>query len=77
MRSTIPSHPLAPLRQDHPGAVPPADLPSAAEVLTIIQFGFPRSYHLNDGMGPDLACPGRPARIPWGSLLEMTDRRVG
>jgi len=28
-----------------------SDLPSAAELLTIAQFGFPRTYHLNDGMG--------------------------
>jgi hypothetical protein len=28
---------------------------SVAEVLTIQQCGFPRSYNLNDGMGPDLA----------------------
>jgi hypothetical protein len=30
------------------------DLPSITEVLTIQQFGFPRSYNLNDGLGPDL-----------------------
>ena len=34
----------------------PSDLPSVTEVLTIEQFGFPRSYNLNDGMGPDIAC---------------------
>jgi hypothetical protein len=28
-----------------------SDLPSVAEVLTIEQCGFPRSYNLNDGMG--------------------------
>ena len=30
-----------------------SDLPSVAEVLTIEQFGYPRTYNLNDGMGPD------------------------
>jgi hypothetical protein len=29
------------------------DLPSVNEVLTIRQCGFPRTYNLNDGMGPD------------------------
>jgi hypothetical protein len=38
-------------------ADPPSDLLSASEVLTIEQFGFPRSYNLNDGMGPDIAIP--------------------
>ncbi len=35
------------------------DLPSVAEVLTIEQYGYPRTYNLNDGMGPDIAfqCP--------------------
>jgi len=32
-----------------------AELPSPAEVRTIQQCGFPRSYHLNDGMGTELA----------------------
>ncbi|MDR3672149.1 MAG: hypothetical protein P4L36_14975 [Holophaga sp.] len=36
------------------------DLPSVTEVLTIQQFGFPRSYNLNDGMGPDLVTAGHP-----------------
>ena len=31
------------------------DLPSITEILTIHQFGFPRSYNLNDGMGTDMA----------------------
>ena len=35
----------------------PFDPLSASEVLTIEQFGFPRSYNLNDGMGPDVAIP--------------------
>jgi chorismate mutase len=32
------------------------ELPSIAEVLTIQQCGFLRTYNLNDGMGPDIAC---------------------
>jgi hypothetical protein len=35
-----------------------AHLPSITEVLTIEQFGFPWTYNLNDGMGPDLALQG-------------------
>jgi len=31
------------------------ELPSVTEVLTIQQCGYPRVYHLNDGLGPDLA----------------------
>jgi chorismate mutase len=33
-----------------------ADRPSVTEVLTIEQYGYPRTYNLNDGMGPDIAC---------------------
>ena len=40
-----------------PEPEPSFDLPSASELLTIEQFGFPRSYNLNDGMGPDIAIP--------------------
>lgn len=35
------------------GADQASELPSVAEVLTIQQFGYPRTYNLNDGMGPD------------------------
>jgi hypothetical protein len=35
------------------------ELPSLTEVLTIEQFGSPRSYNLNDGLEPESAvrCP--------------------
>jgi hypothetical protein len=31
--------------------------PSVTEMLTIHRCGYPRAYHLNDGMGPDMALP--------------------
>lgn len=31
----------------------PSELPSLDEMLTIEQFGYPRTYNLNDGMGPE------------------------
>jgi hypothetical protein len=42
------------------------DLPSVTEILTIAQFGFPRTYHLNDGMGPDLAGHSKSVQSPGG-----------
>jgi chorismate mutase len=52
------------------------ELPSIAEVLTIEQCGFLRTYNLNDGMGPDIAfqCP-----VPEMSLsrLQLDLARLG
>jgi hypothetical protein len=42
--------------QAGPGCEQHLHLPSITEVLTIEQCGFPRTYNLNDGMGPELAC---------------------
>jgi hypothetical protein len=36
---------------------PHFELPSVAEVLTIEQCGYPRTYNLNDGMGLDVTHP--------------------
>ena len=35
-----------------------SELPSVAEVLTIEQCGFPRTYNLNDGFGLYVTRPG-------------------
>ena len=40
------------------GTDPHSELPSVAEVLTIEQCGYPRTYNLNDGMGLDVTRPG-------------------
>jgi hypothetical protein len=32
------------------------DQPSVTELLTIEQYGYLRSYNLNDGLGADIAC---------------------
>ena len=34
-------------------ADPSFELPSLREILTIEQFGYPRTYNLNDGMGQE------------------------
>jgi len=52
------------LNHSRRGAEPHPDLPSVTEVLTIEQCGFPRTFNLNDGMGPDLACQGPALELP-------------
>ena len=49
------THPLDPTHLEIREADRQLHMPSAAEVLTIAQCGFPRTYNLNDGMGQDIA----------------------